>query len=529
MQTCVHPLYDAVACSITSSCLPTGRIRVSLRFPYPSFEHTSPGYTWNFDSLHTSQLLTATDHCALFVHSIDTFTYYLMLTWTDTACIVPDSQHTFILQPHTQNTSFSFVAHFLQSLPNELVTLPYTTVYEQNVQSWKSFWQSGGAIDLSHCTDPRALELERRIVLSQYLTRVQCAGLYPPQETGLTYNSWYGKFHLEMMWWHGVHYILWNRSEYLERMLSCYFQFRKYARETAQRHGCMGVRWQKMTSPTGMDSPSSIGAFLIWQQPHIIYITKLLTKKKLDTLILSKYAPLIFETADFMATFATFDSTQHRFILGPPLIPAQECFPAEATYNPPFELAYWKYGLHIAQEWRKSLLLPSVPLWDSVVHYLSRPQTYNGYYLFAENRFDSYSSKFMHDHPMVLGMYGMLPNTGMVDTFTMKRTLLRILEEWDWERTWGWDFPLAAMTATRLHLPHLAIEILLRNSGKNHFLKNGHNYQDSRLRVYLPGNGALLTAVAMMCAGYEGCTIEAPGFPKDGTWNVRWEGLLQLP
>ena len=27
------------------------------------------------------------------------------------------------------------------------------------------------------------------------------------------------------------------------------------------------------------------------------------------------------------------------------------------------------------------------------------------------------------------------------------------------------------------------------------------DYQDDRLRVYLPGNGGLLAAVAMMCAG----------------------------
>lgn len=31
--------------------------------------------------------------------------------------------------------------------------------------------------------------LERRMVLSQYLTRIQCAGNYPTQETGLTFNT----------------------------------------------------------------------------------------------------------------------------------------------------------------------------------------------------------------------------------------------------------------------------------------------------------------------------------------------------
>jgi len=46
------------------------------------------------------------------------------------------------------------------------------------------FWQGGGAIDLSACSDPRAGELERRIVLSQYLTAIQCAGSMPPPGNG---------------------------------------------------------------------------------------------------------------------------------------------------------------------------------------------------------------------------------------------------------------------------------------------------------------------------------------------------------
>ena len=65
---------------------------------------------------------------------------------------------------------------------------------------------------------------------------------------------------------------------------------------------------------------------------------------------------------------------------------------------------------------------------------------------------------------------------------------------------------------------------------KNTYLNNGHNYQDKRLTLYLPGNGGLLTAVAMMAAGWTGCpNIAAPGFPKDGSWIVKYEGLNPLP
>ena len=45
-----------------------------------------------------------------------------------------------------------------------------------------------------------------------------------------------------------------------------------------------------------------------------------------------------------------------------------------------------------------------------------------------------------------------------------------------------------------------------------------------------PGNGALLWAVAMMTAGWDACPDKrAPGFPDDGSWDVKWEGLKKSP
>ncbi len=89
---------------------------------------------------------------------------------------------------------------------------------------------------------------------------------------------------------------------------------------------------------------------------------------------------------------------------------------------------------------------------------------------------------------------------------------------------------MMAMAAARIGDTKTALDALLINTQKNTYLKNGHNFQTAdRLRLYLPGNGSLLTAIAMMCAGWDGCK-EAynPGFPKDGTWNVRWEGLHRI-
>jgi hypothetical protein len=128
----------------------------------------------------------------------------------------------------------------------------------------------------------------------------------------------------------------------------------------------------------------------------------------------------------------------------------------------------------------------------------------------------------------VLATYASIPAADGLDSNLMKNTFDLVWKVWHWDETWGWDFPLTAMAATRLNLPGKAIDALLMPVQTNTYLLNGHNYQDDRLTIYLPGNGGLLSAVAMMCAGYDDCKISEPGIPKDGLWKVRWEGLRKI-
>jgi hypothetical protein len=86
------------------------------------------------------------------------------------------------------------------------------------------------------------------------------------------------------------------------------------------------------------------------------------------------------------------------------------------------------------------------------------------------------------------------------------------------------------MTAARLGEPERAIDALLLDTPKNHYGINGHNHQRPGLTIYLPGNGGILYATAMMAAGWDGAPAgNAPGFPQNGKWKVRWEGLKKAP
>ncbi len=451
--------------------------------------------------------------------------YFTNIYWIGDALFKKNSDHRFILEPSSEGDQLQFSCLFSPELVNE--KLPDFAATQQNNRiQWEHFWKSGGAVDFSDCIDFRAKELERRTVLSQYLTKVNGSGNLPPQETGLTFNSWYGKFHMEMIWWHSAHFYNWQRPEYIDNQLKYYSDIYPQSLDFTQLQGYKGVRWPKMVGPDGINSPSLIGSYLIWQQPHLIYLAEQLYLSNPNSKVLEEYADLIFATADFMADLPQFDSIVGVFNLNPPLIPAQEHWNKETTVNPPFELAYWHWGLSIAQKWKKRLGQPIDPVWENVLNNLATPLAIDGIYMGIGNAPDSYTNpKNMRDHPMVLGALGMLPESEKIDNEMMRNTLKLVMEKWNWPFTWGWDYPMVAMCATRLSEPEIALDALLKDVPKNTYLVNGHNYQDDRLRIYLPGNGGFLKTIALMCAGWEGCSTENPGFPKDGNWKVKWENL----
>jgi hypothetical protein len=300
---------------------------------------------------------------------------------------------------------------------------------------------------------------------------------------------------------------------------------------------------------------------------------------------MKKYGEQVEETALFMADFVSSKTSKAQktfFLQGATAM--QESMSKDFSYNHPFELAYWQYGLSVAQQWRERQGLPRHQEWDAIINGLTTlPTKADAIYtaglpkgkttgLKSFDPFDTVAAsaktaptsaanaarvgsgsshseasqgpsvatatetfldKCRNDHPAVLGACSLLPLSAthpLYEPGKMAATLGWVMKNWNWQTTWGWDYGMTAMAAARLGLPEAALDALLIDTQKNTYLKNGHNFQTAdRLRLYLPGNGALLTAIAMMCAGWDGCQQPLnPGFPQDGTWNVRWEGLQRM-
>ena len=538
VHTVCDPKLDAVAVRVVSPLVKLGRLAIQIHFPYGTGETMTAD--WSKPDGHETTQVYKKPNEAEFWRRLDDDIYFASARWSRGALLDKTGAHQFevgfigrycgMVPESKAPEELEFICSFSKKqIPAK--TLPVFAKVQSAVQkSWNKFRKTGGAIDLSGSQDPRWFELERRIVLSQYLTAIQDAGKNPPQETGLTYNTWEGKFHLEMHWWHEAQFALWNRLPLLEKSLGYYQKILPRAEGTAKRQGYAGARRPKMTSPSGAESPSPVGPFLVWQEPHPIFYAELCWREHQDKATLKKFRDIVFQTADFMASYATWDTNTSRYVLGPMLQCAQEIFPKDKTFNPPFELTYWRWGLETAQNWRMRLGLPREKKWDDVLDGLAKAPVGDGKYLFAESTPDCYTNpKWNADHPSVVGALGILPGP-QIDAATMRNTLEWIWQNWNWPDTWGWDYPMLAMTAARLGEPERAIDALLLDTPKNHYGLNGHVYQRPGLTIYLPANGGLLYAAALMAAGWDGAPKKnAPGFPANGQWNVCWENLSVAP
>lgn len=527
VRTVCHPDKDMIGVSIESELLNDGNMSICLDFPYPDgryFKH----YIGRYDTIsgHTSTFEKLAPNSVRIARTMDDTHYCATLDWTGPATFSRESEkaHTFLLQPRHTST-FSFTCCFSPE-PVADVTEPVASIERKSAAAWEKYWRSGAAIDLSGSKDPRWLELERRIVLSQYLMRANESGLFPPQESGLVNNGWYGRFHFEMIWWHGVHYGLWNRMECFDSYLNVYKDFMPQALERAKSEGRIGARWPKCTGNFNREWPGSAHAYLIWHEPHPVYFAEMQYRRKPAPETLEKWKDIVLNTADYMADYLFYDKKAKQYVLGPPVVVVSENTDPLQTINPIFELGYFRYGLRTALEWAERLGLPEkrTKKWKEVLSKMAPLPVAGGVYTTYEGIPDMWT-KYTYEHPALNGVYGMLPGDG-VDLATFKRTLEKVSKEWQFDRIWGWDFPMLAMAAARTGQPALAVDMLMHPSAGFQF--DEHGLATGGPFPYFPSNGALLTAVAMMCGGWDGSEGEAPGFPKDGSWTVRYEGFVPM-
>jgi hypothetical protein len=537
VETCVHPVLDAVAVRVESPLLERDELEVALDFPYPSLRNDAWVGDFTRDEAHVTRVMSSAGNRAEFQRQVDAARYLVALAWSAggelkepagqalprEAGKAGSGRHLYRLHARGTNV-LEFVCAFApMNLARELPAFSETR--RACAVRWESFWESGGAIDLSESKDPRWRELERRVVLSQYLMAAQSAGSYPSAEIGLMgIDPWRGQFHMEMVWWHLAHYGLWDRWQMADKALDCYRRFLPVSKQLAAQLGYAGAKWPKSVGPEGRSAPWVGNQVLLWKQPHPFFFAELEYRLRPTRATLDKWAEILRQTALHMADYATLDPHTGFYSLVPAMPPSEQGITRDSV----FDLAYWRWGLDQAQRWRERMGLAREPHWEEVRRRLAPLPVANGVFVHSAEWQDTYTQRAW-EHPDPVGVLGLLPPMEGVDPETAHRTVLKVWQTWDWTRCWGWDFPWMAMAAARVGEPRLALEALLRDAGaRNHYDARGVNTGGPC--PYLPGNGGLLYAIAMMAAGWDGApTNHAPGFPGDATWVVKWEGLRKAP
>lgn len=506
-ETCVHGTEDILAVRITSS----GYMPVILaEFPYPEI-NAGVCVSGNFEMQDAHTTVIETNGNIIHIKRIiDDFSYYVDIETNGMIFDTDASSHRIVF--HSNSATSEIIIRFSPTLI-ECPLPSFDETAKSSAEEAERFRESGGAIDVSESANDKWFEFERRMVLSRYLERVQSRGSWPCAEAGLMFiDNWRGQFHMEMVYWHVAHFAMWQNQDATDRQLNCYREFMPTSEILAKQLGYRGVKWGKSCTPNGRSAPWGGNLALLWKQPHPMTFAELEYRNRPTAETLEKWADILEKTAEHMADYATKEEDGY-YHLKPSVAPSELGF----TYDTLFDLVYWRWGLNEAQLWRERMGLARNPEWDEVAEHLAPLPEKNGLYIRSPEYTETYT-KQNYEHPDMVGILGMIPETDIVSKEKVHASLLAVWEKWDRNHIWGWDFPWIAMCASRVGEPKLAVDAMLAVDMDEIGASARGSYP------YLPANGGFLYAAAMMAVGSE--NENAPGFDQSDGWKVKSENIL---
>src|SRR5690606_10171851 len=81
VTTTVHQDQDVVSVRVKSKLVTSGRLKIGLRFPYPTAEFLDEGANWADAQKHQSSILSSSTDGAVIEHKLEGITYFSNLKW----------------------------------------------------------------------------------------------------------------------------------------------------------------------------------------------------------------------------------------------------------------------------------------------------------------------------------------------------------------------------------------------------------------------------------------------------------------
>lgn len=187
---------DTVGIRVSSDLLQTGALGLFFDFPFSDVNKFDAPFVgvWNATANHSTSF-EASNTQLVVQHSLGNDSYYMTATWDGQGQVSgPEpGTHRYFLKVNGLK-ALNITATF--SLEKTYDTVFLEALEQQSTSWWETYWTLGAFIDMTSVNSTDAMELQRRIILSQYLLAVNSASSLPPQESGLVNNGWYGKFHV---------------------------------------------------------------------------------------------------------------------------------------------------------------------------------------------------------------------------------------------------------------------------------------------------------------------------------------------
>uniref|UniRef100_D8QLA6 Glycoside hydrolase family 65 protein n=1 Tax=Schizophyllum commune (strain H4-8 / FGSC 9210) TaxID=578458 RepID=D8QLA6_SCHCM len=190
---------DAVVITVSSPLLAAGRLGVFFDFPWTDgtnkFSAPFVG-VYNATDKHTTTLRTVDDHRSDLTHELGSSTFLTSIESQENITITRDSPnaHRYTLTSQDGTENLVLVVTFSRDIERSLAP-EVDFSHNASAMAWEDYWTQSGFVDvISGSSDEHADELQRRIILSRYLVRVnEAPDASGPQESGLVNNGWYGE------------------------------------------------------------------------------------------------------------------------------------------------------------------------------------------------------------------------------------------------------------------------------------------------------------------------------------------------
>ena len=179
VETSVHPDRDLIIVRLRSQLLAEGRLGMDLKFPGVSAKLNPDPADWTHPESHSTREIARGPNGLTLARQLDDTRYSVRVASDRELKITEPATHAYRLTS-PGSSQITLLVEFAATSP----PAPMPAAEEARAavaRGWASYWMNGGVVDLTGSRDPRAKELERRIVMSQYLTAVNSAGDFPPQ------------------------------------------------------------------------------------------------------------------------------------------------------------------------------------------------------------------------------------------------------------------------------------------------------------------------------------------------------------